>query len=1343
MERLEARDLLAGAPLITAVTPLDGSTITQTTPAIAVTFNEDVKGANVAANFSLFDSTGAVVPINTAVYTKPAGGPFVTTLTYNNGQPLDSGSYSLYVRADQILDATAGSTLALSYSGQVVVANSGINNIATVNVSATGDLTAQSNLIVPTTGPTRKPVGTALVDLDLDGLTDMVVLDSGTNNVFVYAGQTGGVFKVQPSLTLALPAGAGASALATGDFDKNGFVDLIVANSALDSVSTFLNNGTAVGAGEFQPAVNHAAGLAPSGIAVADFNGDTNLDVAVSNSDPDPTNNFNVTVLPGSATGTFGTAVATVVGDTSPTGLRNPSGIAAGLLDSDNKPDLAVSGVGGIAGLVNTSVGGVISFTGATVATSDTTSVAIGVVRNTAVANPRGDIIATTNANNGQVIVLINDNTGNLFLTNPVAAGSNPTAVTVMNLDPDPLKDLVVVNNNASGTVTTLRNSSRNGVISATSANGVTPVVITSAQHGLTNGTIVLITGAVGNTAINGAFPISAVTPTTFTLAGVTANGTYTANSASWSVISFNSAITAATNNAGQPITITSTGHGLTTGQQVTVSGVLGNTGANGTFVVKVVDPNNFQLLGSTPTGAYTSGGTWMRAPIIVDTNPVAIAFGDINQDNKPDFVTANSNNNNVTIVRGNGDGSFQVSTNLALTPATQPSAVATGDVNGDGLPDMVVGDTGSNQITVFLAVAAGLYGPKTVISGVSAPNSVVLADLTHTGKLDIVATSAVTDVVTVLANNGAGVFSAPVTVATGKSPVKVVTGDFNGDGNLDLAVAHSAGNPKNTGGVSILLGTGSRTFQAAKDVPTNGVPGSLGVADFNKDGFQDIVVTDTVTSVVTLLVGDGTGAFTIFGNYAVGASPAGLLVADVNADGYADVVTVSSASTSTDNISAILNAAGGGFSPAVFSGLPNGASLEDIALLNLNQDPFPDIIVTRTTGTGNGNNVFTLKGIGQGNFALNGFNEAGGGNSPTPVPSFVAVISDPWRRATTFTVIGPIVNTNLVRNGDFEAPDLSGEFGNLNGWSTFDLGGNPGSRGRWVSQTGIASPINGIAVQNSPTGFFQGMLDESDLIPFLAGTGPDPNLGINANLPSDYNGSHALYQDITIPANATQLILSFSVYIDDSWAVLPYSDTTVTPQLNFNTLADNQQVRVDLMNPNAPLLETVLDNTATNTPGVYQNLYVTDPNQPLITSSIQTVTLDPALYKGKTIRFRVAATNNRGLLVVGVDDVKLMARFSDSAPPSLTGVAVRNVSSIASPSVPDPTTDPTIVGTLSDNGTINNVAFIEIDPKNNGFGKPDDFKITNWDPYGNFSFTIPTDLLLPGKNTISIRAVY
>ena len=67
--------------------------------------------------------------------------------------------------------------------------------------------------------------------------------------------------------------------------------------------------------------------------------------------------------------------------------------------------------------------------------------------------------------------------------------------------------------------------------------------------------------------------------------------------------------VTGATNAA--PIVITSTAHGLTTGQRVTISGVLGNTAANGTFTIIRIDANTFSLNGTTGNGAYTSGGTW------------------------------------------------------------------------------------------------------------------------------------------------------------------------------------------------------------------------------------------------------------------------------------------------------------------------------------------------------------------------------------------------------------------------------------------------------------------------------------------------------------------------------------------------------------------------------------------------------------------------------------------------------------------------------------------------------------------------------------------------------------
>jgi Ubiquitin-activating enzyme E1 FCCH domain len=67
--------------------------------------------------------------------------------------------------------------------------------------------------------------------------------------------------------------------------------------------------------------------------------------------------------------------------------------------------------------------------------------------------------------------------------------------------------------------------------------------------------------------------------------------------------------ITGATN--ASPIVVTSAGHGLSTGTQVTIAGVTGNTNANGNFVVTVVDSNTFSLNGSTGNSAYVSGGTW------------------------------------------------------------------------------------------------------------------------------------------------------------------------------------------------------------------------------------------------------------------------------------------------------------------------------------------------------------------------------------------------------------------------------------------------------------------------------------------------------------------------------------------------------------------------------------------------------------------------------------------------------------------------------------------------------------------------------------------------------------
>ena len=136
-----------------------------------------------------------------------------------------------------------------------------------------------------------------------------------------------------------------------------------------------------------------------------------------------------------------------------------------------------------------------------------------------------------------------------------------------------------------------------------TDATNASPIVITSAAHGLNNGDQVQIEGVGGNTAANGQFIVTSVTANTFSLIGTAGNGNYTASTGTWT--KFNP-ITDATNKS--PIVITSNGHGLRNGDRVRIQGVGGNEAANGIFTVKptrISGNNRFSLNGSQGDGDY------------------------------------------------------------------------------------------------------------------------------------------------------------------------------------------------------------------------------------------------------------------------------------------------------------------------------------------------------------------------------------------------------------------------------------------------------------------------------------------------------------------------------------------------------------------------------------------------------------------------------------------------------------------------------------------------------------------------------------------------------------------
>ena len=150
-----------------------------------------------------------------------------------------------------------------------------------------------------------------------------------------------------------------------------------------------------------------------------------------------------------------------------------------------------------------------------------------------------------------------------------------------------------------------MQNTVPQGTIRAATNSG--PIVITSPAHGLTSGQRIRVNNVNGNTAANGLQKITVIDADTFSLDGTTGNGAYDISSGfgSWTA----NVITNASNTPN--MVITSPLHGLQTGDEIRITGVLGNSAANGTFKVSVLTANTFSLIGATGNGAYQGGGNW------------------------------------------------------------------------------------------------------------------------------------------------------------------------------------------------------------------------------------------------------------------------------------------------------------------------------------------------------------------------------------------------------------------------------------------------------------------------------------------------------------------------------------------------------------------------------------------------------------------------------------------------------------------------------------------------------------------------------------------------------------
>lgn len=341
----------------------------------------------------------------------------------------------------------------------------------------------------------------------------------------------------------------------------------------------------------------------------------------------------------------------------------------------------------------------------------------------------------------------------------------------------------------------------------------------------------------------------------------------------------------------------------------------------------------------ATPASALVSFSPATSLP--TGLSPHGIARADLNGDGDLDLVTANGDiaggSDNVSVLLGNGDGTFDSAVNYLAH--TGPRAVAVGRINGDAHPDLVVGNGdvfgNSNDVSVLLGNGDGTFGAPSHIPTAAQPSSVEIADLDGDGDSDVVLTPLASNTfIQVLRGNGDGTFNPTIlNFTTGTNPADVAIGDLNGDTRPDLAVTNRTATT-----VSILRGKGDGFFEPASNLTIGGALHTIAIRDLDGDGDGDLAVANESTGA-TVLLGNGDGTFGTPTHFSAGTAPVAVEIADLSRDGRPDLAV---SNTGSNNVSVLRGKGNGTFQAPVNYGV--GTNPREITVGDFNGDNAPDL---------------------------------------------------------------------------------------------------------------------------------------------------------------------------------------------------------------------------------------------------------------------------------------------------------------------------------------------------------------------------------------------------------------
>ena len=790
------------------------------------------------------------------------------------------------------------------------------------------------------------PYSIAVGDFNSDGIPDLIVVTAyGTSSALLLQGNGDGTFTSAAINTIV----GDFPDIVVGDFNGDGKDDLAV--SVNGSVSILFGNGD----GTFAAAGSFSSSAAV--VAAADFNGDGKLDLVTEIGNNVEGGSASVAILLGNGDGTFTATSSSVI-------AGSAVGLVVGDFNNDGIPDMAAANFlnGGVTVLLGEGDG---TFTAnpVTPATGD---------------SPAGLAVGDYNGDGRPDIVAANSfgDTLTVLITEPTeTASTSATAITPMKIGNHLVDASYAGDSNYVGSV------SGTMMLWGQPPSTTTVLAITSGGSPVTtvaSGTAVTLTASVtvgANPLTTGQVNVcdaSANVCTDIHLVGsasLTSNGTASfkfipgPGSHRYKAILLQNAYGASSSSSASSLIVNvPTGLTFQTTTAIAQSGTIGNyiltatvTGIGSatavpTGTVSFLDTSyGNAVLGMASLGSAAPGLTWLNAQTAsTGTDPIASVTGDFNRDGKADLATLNQSIGTITILLGNGDGTF-TPTSTSPSVGGQPTAIVAGDFNGDGILDLAVTNpnpnaNGTGTVTVFWGNGDGTFtaAAKTA-SVVGDPDSMVAGDFNGDGILDLMVGSYDQAEVTILLGHGDGSFTQS-TVGPVPSDFShaMAVADLNGDHIPDVVIEDGLSN------IEVLVGNGDGTFRTTPTISAGAVAQypSVTLADFNQDGKLDLAVQNEFTAGLEVYLGNGDGTFASTPVTSVTQySAAGMIVmGDFNEDGIPDLATPSNGYGNL--ISILLGKGDGSFAevPQTFSSSGNYYVISSLGLADFNGDGRPDV---------------------------------------------------------------------------------------------------------------------------------------------------------------------------------------------------------------------------------------------------------------------------------------------------------------------------------------------------------------------------------------------------------------